>query len=178
MSEPIDNNSLKFGIVEIESELLVIDPDVSDDVDTLDVRKFLRYDAPTCVKNNLTSVWKVTYKDQIIAFFTASMNSVGWEIIPQGSRVEGMRGRYPAMMLGQMWVDPSFRGRQVAYWICQYVMGLARKIKSKVACSCVLLQTDDDERKIKPYVKAQFVRSKTSNEKIWMYRSTGRTRYG
>ena len=115
MSEPIDNNSLKFDIVESESELLVIDPDVSDDVDTLHVRKFLRNDAPTYVKNNLTSVWKVTHKDQIIAFFTLSMNSVGLEIIPQESRVKEMRGRYPAMLLGQMWVDPSFRGRQVAY---------------------------------------------------------------
>ena len=119
-----------------------------------------------------SSVWKVIHEGQIIAFFTVSMNSVGLEIIPQESRVKEMGGRYPAMLLGQMWVGPSFRGRQVAYWICQYVMGLARKIKPKVACSCVILQTDDDERKIKPYTKARFVRSKTSNGKIWMHRST------
>ena len=172
LPEPIDNNLLKFDTIESESELLVIDPDVSGDVDTLHVREFLRDIAPIYVKNNLTSVWKVTHEGQIIAFFTASMNSVGWDIIPQESRVEEMSGRYPAMLLGQMWVGPSFRGRQVAYWICQYVIGLARKIKPKVACSCVILQTDDDERKIKPYTKARFVRTKTSNGKIWMHRST------
>ena len=46
LPEPIDNNLLKFDIIESESELLVIDPDVSDDVDTLQVRKFLRDTAP------------------------------------------------------------------------------------------------------------------------------------
>ena len=58
-----------------------------------------------------------------------------------------MMGCYLSMLLGPMWVVESFRGRRVDYWICQYVLRLSRRIIPSIACSCVVLQTDDDEKK-------------------------------
>ena len=172
MATPVDRSQLKFDIVSDESDLSVIDPLEQDEVDTLGVRKFLTSDVSIYRKNNLTSVWKVDYENQTVAFFTISMNSVGLPIIPMTRQISEMNGRYPAMLLGQMWVSKSVRGKQIAYWICKYVIGLARKINPKIACSCVVLQTDDDERKMKPYKKAKFVISKKSDGKIWMCIST------
>lgn len=172
MLEPIDYTKLEFDRVSDDADLTMINPDDKDEVDTLGVRSFLTTKANVYRKNNLTSVWKVSYDGQIIAFFTVSMNSVNVSVIPTTTQISEMTGRYPSMLLGQMWVIESFRGRQVAYWICQYVIGSAKRITPSIACSCVVLQTDDDERKIRPYKKAGFIKSKSSNDKIWMYKST------
>lgn len=172
MLEPIDFKKLDFEQLSDYADLNMINISKPDEVDTLGVRKFLTTKARIYKKNNLSSVWKVLYENQIIGFFTISMNSMHSSIIPKGSQIQGMTGRYPSILLGQMWVTESFRGRQVAYWICQYVIGLARRITSSIACSCIVLQTDNDERKMKPYKKAGFVKLTISNGLIWMYKST------
>lgn len=166
----INENELNFDIISDISELSIINPSEDDSSDTLNVRRFLLNDADTYRSNNLTSVWKVTYQDQIVAFFTVSMNGMEAEIIPSKSRVKELRGRYPAILLGQMWVRPNFRHKKISYWICQYVIGLARRTNPRIACSCVVLQTD--EPKVAVYERARFVRSITSKSGlIWMYRS-------
>ena len=166
----IDEKKLDFDIISGISDLSIVNPDVNDSLDTLNVRKFLRSDANVYRNNNLTSVWKVTYGDQIVAFFTISMNGMEASIIPDANRIEEMKGRYPAILLGLMWVIPEFRRKKISYWICQYVIGLARKINPRIACSCVVLQTD--EAKIPVYEKARFIRSiKSTSGLIWMYRS-------
>lgn len=172
MVDPINPDSLDFDIVLDESELLIIDAKEEDELDTLGVRNFLTTDASIYKQNYLTSIWKVICDKEIIAFFTISMNSVGLPIIPTEKQMLEMKGRYPAVLLGQMWVKKQFRGRHVAYWISQYVKGLARRISPSIACSCIVLQTDKDERKIKAYKRANFIQSKESDGKIWMYQST------
>jgi GNAT superfamily N-acetyltransferase len=168
---PVDESKLDFDIISDISELSIINTEEKDEKDTLGVRKFLKYHAHVYAGNNLTSIWKVMYNGDIIGFFTISMNGMEASIIPQSKKVNEMRGRYPAILLGQMWVRPDFRGRKVAYWICQYVVGLARRTSPKIACSCVVLQTD--ESKIQTYENAKFVRSVTSpSGLIWMYRSS------
>jgi hypothetical protein len=171
MRLPIDQTKLDFDIISDISELSIINADEKDDVDTLEVRKFLKNDAWIYAGNSLTSIWKVIYEKTTIGFFTISMNGMEASIIPEGNQVDEMRGRYPAILLGQMWVRPDFRNRKVAYWVCQYVVGLARKMNPRIACSCVVLQTD--EPKIKVYESAKFVRSvKSPSGLIWMYRSS------
>lgn len=172
MVDPINPDLLDFDIMSNESELSVIDVKEEDELDTLGVRDFLTTLALVYKKNYLTSVWKVSYEKEIIAFFTISMNSVGLPIIPTEKQISEMKGRYPAVLLGQMWVDKKFRRRHVSYWISQYVTGLARRISPSIACSCIILQTDKDERKIRAYRRANFVPSKESDGKIWMYQST------
>lgn len=170
MSFAIDETKLDFDIISDIAELSVIDPNEDDALDTLHVREFLRSDAGTYKENNLTAIWKVMYEKEIIAFFTISMNGVEASIVPDQSRVKEMRGRYPSILLGQMWVSPKYRRKKIAYWICQFVVGLARRINPRIACSCVVLQTD--EPKVAVYEKAQFVRSiQSQNGLIWMYRS-------
>lgn len=166
----IDEKKLNFDIISGISELSIINLDANDPSDTLNVRRFLRNDAEIYRNNNLTSIWKVSYETQPVAFFTISMNGMEAHIIPDKSRIKEMKGRYPAILLGQMWVKPDFRHKKISYWICQFVIGLARKINPRIACSCVVLQTD--ESKIPVYVNAKFIRSITSSSGlIWMYRS-------
>lgn len=166
----IDKKKLNFDIISDISELSIINPVVNDPSDTLNVRRFLLKDAEMYQNNNLTSIWKVSYETQIVAFFTISMNGMEAHIIPDKSRIQEMKGRYPAILLGQMWVEPNFRRKKISYWICQFVIGLARRVNPRIACSCVVLQTD--ESKIPVYENAQFVRSVTSPSGLtWMYRS-------
>lgn len=172
MADPINPDLLDFDIISDESELSIIDVEEEDELDTLGVRNFLTTLALVYKKNYLTSIWKVSYEKETIAFFTISMNSVGLPIIPTEKQISEMKGRYPAILLGQMWVNKKFRGRHVSYWISQYVKGLARRISPSIACSCIVLQTDKDERKIRAYRRANFVPSKESDGKIWMYQST------
>lgn len=170
MSSDIEENKLDFDVISDISELSIVDPEEDDASDTLNVRKFLRNDSKTYRENNLTSIWRVTYENEIVAFFTISMNGMEAQIIPGASRVKEMRGRYPAILLGQMWVKPEFRGKKIGYWICQYVMGLARRTTQKIACCCVVLQTD--ALKISVYERARFIQSiKSKSGLIWMYQS-------
>jgi len=172
VADPINHDLLDFDIISNESELSIIDVEEEDELDTLGVRDFLTTLAIVYKKNYLTSIWKVSYEKEIIAFFTISMNSVGLPIIPTEKQTFKIKGRYPAVLLGQMWVNKKFRGRHVSYWISQYVKGLARRINPSIACSCIVLQTDKDERKIRAYKRANFLPSQESDGKIWMYQST------
>ncbi len=173
MPEFIDRKKLAFDPVENELDLSMIDPSEQDEIDTLGVRLFLKDKSFLYKQNNLTSVWKVRYENEIIGFFTVSMNGVGLQIIPSENQIDEVSTKkYPAILLGQMWVTKSFRGKHVAYWICQYVIGLARRVNPSIACSCIVLQTDNDQRKINVYKKVGFVESQKSNSLIWMYKST------
>lgn len=168
--DPIDENKLDFSIITDVSDLNIINPNEGDSLDTLHVREFLSKEANVYRSNNLTSIWKVAFEGQIVALFTVSMNGMEADIIPDKSRVRQMHGRYPAVLLGQMWVKPEFRRKRISYWICQFVIGLARKISPMIACSCVVLQTDESKTPV--YQNAKFIRSITSKSGlVWMYRS-------
>jgi Acetyltransferase (GNAT) family len=114
--------------------------------DPLGVHDFIKAKAMSYHSNHLTSLWSVRYEGKLVGYFTISMNALGTDSIQEEDRVKkATTNRYPAMLIGQMGVDKNFRCRNIGYWICQYCIGLARKITPKIACKVIILHTNEEK---------------------------------
>ncbi len=77
---------------------------------------------------------------------------------------------YPAVELGQMGVDKSYRGKGLGQLICNYCIGLALTVGEQIACRYIVLRTNEDKSNL--YKKCGFKQSdkKSAKGRFWMYR--------
>lgn len=171
MPEKINPDDLDIDVVSVGDDIAVLDCTEPDGTDPLGVQDFLKTKALIYSKNNLSSLWRVKYKEKIVAFFTLSMSSIGLDEVPHSRQVKEMTARYPALLIGQMGVDKKYRGRKIGDAICKHCIGLARKFNERVACTCITLQTTEDKAS---YYQQYFFETtrKLRNGQIAMYLST------
>lgn len=79
---------------------------------------------------------------------------------------------YPALLLGRLAVDKNCRDKGIGTFLCQWVIGLARELATRVGCRYVALHTLP--QKISFYTRdpLNFVVSslKRSDAKLLLYR--------
>lgn len=146
-----------------------------DGTDPLKVNDFFHTGkAETFQQNKLASIWCVEHKGKLAGCFTLSMFAISTGKLSDaelvGEKAASARS-YPAVLLGQMGVDKTYRRRGIGYWACQFCTGLAREIGSKISCRYIVLQTNKNKAGL--YEKSSFVKSpKQPDEKgnVWMYK--------
>lgn len=168
----IDKTDLKIRELNNSDNLQSLDLTESNRSDPLSVNDFFHSSkVQNFQKNNLASTWVVYYNNTLVGCFSLSMSVIRKNELNDSEIVIDAKNInvYPAVLLGQFGIDKDFRGRDIGYWIIQHIIGLTRRLRKKIACRYIVLQTDSDHISI--YNRFNFRSSKKSNQKlIWMYK--------
>lgn len=113
MTNPVDPTKLRIYPLSPRDNLSGLDCREDDHSDPLGVQDFIINKARTYLANNLAAFWVVRYKDNLVGFFTISMNAIETRFLSPVHTVSGATTRvYPSMLIGQMGVDRKYQKRR------------------------------------------------------------------
>ncbi|MDE1861993.1 MAG: GNAT family N-acetyltransferase [Thaumarchaeota archaeon] len=129
-----------------------------DGSDPLEIHAFYYNDLRLYQESKLSTARFVKYKDEIVGYFTVSMNAIELDKLGKDEKVKGATPKkYPAMLIGRMGVDKKYRGRGIGSEILLFCRGLAIETSHEIACRYVILHTT--EARAHFYRRSGFVRS-------------------
>jgi len=76
-----------------------------------------------------------------VAFLTVSMTCLRIAELGHLEKVPEIKVPYPALLLGRLAVEKNCRGKGIGMFLCQWVIGLARELSTRVGCRYVALHT-------------------------------------
>lgn len=152
--------AIKYLQLSEVTDLPELDFTEKDGSDPLGIHKFYYNDLQRYQKSNLSTVRLVKIEDEIVGYFTVSMNAIELDKLGKDEKVKNTTPKkYPAMLIGRMGVDKKYRQKGIGAEICQFCKGLAIEVSQDVACRYVILHTTDDKNKISFYNKSGFIKS-------------------
>ena len=167
----LDTDNLDFSFYDSLDNFSDLNFRDDDDSDPLKVDEFIHDNPKQYIDNHVSTIFTVRYHNQIIAFFTISMSSIGKKDMEFDDKINNIPFHsYPALLLGQIGVDKKYRGQGIGQSICKYCRGLGQQLNENVACAFLILQTTKGLAEQYYESKCDFKWKKSNKERVWMYR--------
>jgi len=167
----LDTDNLDFSFYDSLDNFSDLNFRDDDDSDPLKVDEFIHDNPKQYIDNHVSTIFTVRYHNQIIAFFTISMSSIGKKDMEFDDKINNKPFHsYPALLLGQIGVDKKYRGQGIGQSICKYCRGLGQQLNENVACAFLILQTTKGLAEQYYESKCDFKWKKSNKERVWMYR--------
>lgn len=122
--------------------------------DELGLNEFIHEEAMDYQRESLGVTHLFYYKDRLVGYATVAMGSIMVRYTRLSLPFFGVKKRYPALLLGRLGVDNSYRNRHIGMCICLWAIGLARELSKMIGCRFVVLMTD--QSRIDFYQKCGF----------------------
>ncbi len=132
-----------------------------------DLDEFIHFDALTQRDDRLNQTYICKYKEEIIAFFTVSADSV--KINRKDKKRIGVNyPAFPAIKIGRLAVHEDYKSRNVGSTLIMYVIGLALKLGEEVGVRFISVDAYRGVEKF--YEKNYFVElAECEDEHLAMY---------
>lgn len=112
------------------------------------------------------------YEDTMVGFVTLAMSSMLAKRIERKHRGQVTLTFYPSLLVGRLAVDNEWRKRGLGEYLCNWSVGVAIDMSSRVGCRYVILQTMEGKR-VQYYGDRGFQEGQKLQEKnetlVWMY---------
>ena len=142
-----------------------------DNLDPLEVDKFIHNDPFEYVNNHVSKIYSVTYDGKLVGFFTLSMSHIKMKDLNSDDQLNQITFTdYPSLLLGQMGVEKNSRGLDIGVYIIKFCRGIGQLINEKIACAFLILRTTNTlaEKYYECYCDLQWIKS--NKPKVWMYK--------
>jgi GNAT superfamily N-acetyltransferase len=168
----VEPSTLRYEKLSSNLTSATFDCTEADGTDPLGLQDFITREAMKYQDERLgvTYVW---FQDTRPAgFLTVSMTSLPIAQLEAPEMVAKVQVPYPALLLGRLAVDKRCRRQSIGTFLCQWAIGLARDLSTRVGCRYVALHTLSEKTNFYTQDPLNFVESsfKRPDGKRLLYR--------
>jgi predicted GNAT family N-acyltransferase len=139
-SEHIKAEELRFEILNERHNLSQFDCSKDDETG---LNEFIHDEALQFQKENLGVTYLFFHNNVIVGFATLAMSQIEIKQTKIKPPFETSIRDYPALMIGRLATDNSYRGRHVGLSISLWCVSKAKQLSKEVGCRLIIILTND-----------------------------------